>query len=189
MKKVILILLVIILAAGAGAGGYYYMTHRESREVTADMLTTKLQDAAELTTQKLIYQGVVDSTSGKIPILTKKTFVMTFTATVRAGFDVSKAEFDVTDDKVTVTIPPMELQEITIPPESLEFHTTSLTIIKPDGQEETKKALIEAEKDVKENAVKMGLLDAAGENAKLLLKGLLQDSVGDREIVVKIRDK
>ena len=110
---------------------------------------------------------------------------MTYTAVVRAGFDISQTDVNVTDTTVEITLPPMEIQEITIQPKSLKFYNTSLTLFKPDEKNETQKALVAAENDASEKAGNSGLLDAADENAETLLKGILEGSVGEREIVVK----
>ena len=90
-----------------------------------------------------------------------------------------------TTTTVEVTIPPMEIQEITIQPKSLKFYNTSLTLFKPDEKNETQKALVAAEEDAAEKAGKSGLLEAADENAEALLKGILEGNVGEREIVIK----
>ncbi|MBP3897690.1 MAG: DUF4230 domain-containing protein [Mogibacterium sp.] len=181
MKK---ILAVLILVAVVGAGGYYYFTHRGTQELNADMITARLENASDCTTQKLIYQGLIESESGSIPILNKNAFLMTYTAVVRAGFDISKTDVKVDDTSVVITIPPMEIQEITIQPKSLKFYNTSLTIFKPDEKNEAQKALVAAEKDAAEKAGNSGLLAAADENAEALLRGILEGSVGDREIII-----
>ena len=110
---------------------------------------------------------------------------MTYKAVVRAGFDISKTEIDVADDKVTVTLPAMEIQEVTIDPNEIKTYNTSLTLIKPDGKEELKKALVKAEDDARKKAEEEGLLEAASSNAETLVKSLFEDAVGKREIVVK----
>lgn len=181
MKKFLALLL---LVAVVGAGGYFYFTHKGAQELNADAITAKLENASDCTTQKLIYQGLVESKSGNIPILNKNAFLMTYTAVVRAGFDISKADVEVSDSTVEITIPPMEIQEITIQPKSLKFYNTSLTLFKPDEKNETQKALIAAEEDAAEKAGNSGLLEAADENAEALLRGILEDSVGDREIII-----
>lgn len=181
MKKIIAAVIILAIIA---AGGYYYFFMR-SQVPTADSLSSKLVDSSELTTQKLVYEGVVENEGGKIPVLTKDTFLLVYKATVRAGFDVSKAEFDISDDKITVTVPASEIQDITIDPDSLRTYNTSITIIKPDEKEMMAEALKAAEKDAAEKAKDSGLLEAADENAESVIKALLQDTAGGREIVVK----
>lgn len=185
MKKIYGVLILILLLALAAGGFYAYRNYQARHKVTADALQARLENASELTTQKMIYNGVIESESGGVPILTKETFLMTYKATVRAGFDVSKTAIDVAEDKVTVTLPEMEIQEVTIDPDEIKTYTTSLTLIKPDGKAELKEALVMAEEDAKKKADEEGLLEAADANAETLVKNLFADAVGERELVVK----
>lgn len=185
MKKLLYSVIGILLIAAALAGAYFYVQYQGRQKVTPDMLMTRLENSSECTTQKMIYNGVVESESGNVPLLTKETFLMTYKATVRAGFDISKTKIDVADERITVTIPEIVIQEVTIDPNEIKTYNTSLTLFKPDGKEALKDALIAAEDDAKKKAGESGLLEAAGENAEAVIKGLLADSAGDREIVVK----
>ena len=185
MKKIYRLLILILVLALAAGGFYAYREYQARQKVTADVLTARLENASDLTTQKLIYNGVIESESGNIPFLTKDTFLMTYRAVVRAGFDVSKAEFDVSDDKVTITLPAMEIQEVAIDPDEIKTYNTSLTLIKPDEKVEMQKALVKAEEDTRAKAEEEGLLEAASENAETVIKGLFKDAVGEREIVIK----
>lgn len=187
MKKITAFIIALLLLAAAAFGAYYYMQYRARQAVTADTLMTRLQDASECTTQKMIYNGVIESESGSVPFINKQTFLMTYKAVVRAGFHLSKTEIDLTDEAVTVTLPAMEIQEVTIDPDEIKTYNTSLTLIKPDGKEELKQALVSAEEDARSKASEAGLLDAAGENAEAVVKGLLSDSAGGREIIVRHR--
>lgn len=185
MKKITAFIIALLLLAGAAFGAYCYMQYKAKQAVTADMLMTRLENASECTTQKMIYNGVIESESGSIPFLNKQRFLMTYKAVVRAGFDVSKTKIELTDDAITVTLPKMEIQEVTIDPEEIRTYNTSLTLIKPDGKEELKEALLAAEEDARSKAEESGLLEAASENAESMIKGLLSDAAGDREIIVK----
>ena len=53
-----------------------------------------------------------------------------------------------------------------------------------DEKDETRKALVAAEEDAAQKAGNSGLLAAADENAEALLRGILEGSVGNREIVI-----
>ena len=185
MSKVAATVISVILVLAVIAGGFYYITHRDTTTISSDTIMAKLEDASECTTQKMIYHGIVSLTKGTIPFIDKSNFVMTYKATVRAGFDISRAKVKVTDSLIEVTIPMTTIQEITIDPDSLKFYDTTFTLFKPDGKEAAKEALQEAEKDVEEKAVDSGILEAADENAESLLTAMLTDSAGDREIVIK----
>lgn len=183
MSKVVSIIIAVLIFTGVVAGGMYYFTHRDNTKVTADMLTARLEDASECTTQKLIYQGVVTMSRGSIPFIDKSSFIMTYAANVRAGFDMSAVDVNITDEAVEVTIPKTEIQEITIESNSLEFYDTSFSVFTL-GKDAVKEALQKAEADAEAKAGSSGLLEAADENAESLIKGMLVDAAGDREIVV-----
>ncbi len=182
MKKA---LIAIVLVAVIAAGGYAFWKYKTTEAVTPDILKATLENSSELTTQKLIYEGVVPYEEGKIPILTKDSFLLVYKATVRAGFDVSDTEVKVNDSTVEVTLPAMEVQEITIDPNEIRTYNTSITLVKPDEKESLTEALKLAEADAEEKAASSGLLEAAAENAESVVKGLLKDAVGEKEIVIK----
>ena len=183
MKAIINGLITIVILLGVIAGGFYFVTHFENTKVNKGMITAKLDNASECTTQKLIYNGVVKMEKGVIPLIDKRSFVMTYTATVRAGFDMSETDVDVTDDRIKVVIPRTTIQEITIDPDSLEFYDTSFSIITMN-KEAVKEALQEAESDAEQKAASSELLEAADENAETLIEGLLKDFADNHEIVI-----
>ena len=168
MKNAVKVIIAVIVLLIVGVGAWYVIKNKDTTELTAGAISAKLEDASDLTTQKLIYQGAIKSKKGKIPFITKSSFLMTYSATVRAGFDIKQADVDMQEDKVIITIPSTSIQEITIDPDSLEFYDTSMNLINPDEKEETKKALKAAKEDTKKQAAKSGLLEAADENAKSL---------------------
>ena len=96
---------------------------------------------------------------------------------------MSAVDVSVTDNAVEVTIPKTVIQEITIDPDSLEFYDTTFSVFTL-GKDSVKEALQTAETDAKAKAGSSGLLDAADENAEALIKGMLVDAAGDREIIV-----
>ncbi len=55
-----------------------------------------IQNSSDLTTQKMVISDVFECTKGKIPLLTKKDFLVQYRTTVTAGFDVSEAEVEET---------------------------------------------------------------------------------------------
>ena len=183
MKRIISGLITIIIIIGAAAGGIYFWKHYVYTKVTPGTISARLDNASECTTQKLIYHGVVKMEKGIIPLIDKRSFVMTYTATVRAGFDMAEADVDIKDSTINVVIPRTSIQEITIDPDSLEFFDTSFSIINMN-KEAVKEALQKAQSDAEEKAASSELLEAADENAETLIKGLLKDSTDNYEITV-----
>ena len=100
VKAVIYLLIVVILA---GMVVYLTQSLRRDREpeITGTFIDSKLEAAGELTSAKMIYNGLIHYSDGSIPFLTQKAFNMTYRAEVRAGVDLSKANTEVTDSEVT----------------------------------------------------------------------------------------
>ena len=184
MKKIIVGLIIALLIIGVIAGGIYYWNHRDIPSDTTGIVTARLENASECTTQKLIYNGAVKNESGKIPIIDKSTFLMTYTAVVRAGFDMSDVKVYVKDKTIRIIIPKAEIQEITIDPSSLEFYDTSFSILHTEDKKAVKQALKDAKEDAKEKAGLSELLKAADEHAETLIRSLIADLGDDYEIVI-----
>ena len=78
----------------------------------------------------------------------------------------------------------MEIQEITIDPNAIDFYDTSLTMFKPDGKDAAKDALINAEKDAKEKAKNSGILEAAAENAETIITAIVEPNLDGRKLEI-----
>lgn len=183
LKKLVWAVVIVIVVAVAVAGFRYLKASEDIKDAT---ISAKLENASDLTTQKLIYSGVLESSSGRIPIINKDKFLIEYKAAVNAGFDLSKVDVSHDDSTVTVVIPHAEIQTINIEPEDIEFHDTNFSVLRAD-KNATVKAIGEAKADVRKYAGKSGLTDAADKNGAQLVKGLLHDSVGDREIKVEYK--
>jgi DNA-binding protein YbaB len=184
LKKILTILICIIIGAAIAAGGIYYMQLKAQPKVDAKGLMERLEDASELTVAKSFYTGIVRFSEGTIPLINKNGFTMKYEAEIDAGFDLEQVSIEVTDDEVIVTVPPAEIQSISIDPDSLEFYDNKTSIIKTDRKEATKEALKEAQKDAEEKASAKGLLEEAEKRAEVIFKGILDGGVGERQIVV-----
>ena len=91
MKKKIkigFVVLVFIVVSVCGVSVYRHFTAPKKESVP---LETVIQNSSDLTTQKMVISDVFECTKGKIPLLTKKDFLVQYRTTVTAGFDVSEA--------------------------------------------------------------------------------------------------
>lgn len=158
-----------------------------SPQVTSSFVTGKLQNISELSTQKLTYTGVDHVKSGDIPLINQKEYNMVYTATAKAGIDLSDVTVDVTDSQVTITAPKATLQSVDIDPDSIKFYDQSFTLFAGDEKETLAKAVSVAEKNFKKNADYQSLLDEADQQTAAIMKGILDGQVGGREIVVKYK--
>ena len=135
VKAVIYLLIVVILA---GMVVYLTQSLRRDREpeITGTFIDSKLEAAGELTSAKMIYNGLIHYSDGSIPFLTQKAFNMTYRAEVRAGVDLSKANTEVTDSEVTVTLPAVEIFDISIDNDSIQYYDEKAALLNWERKED-----------------------------------------------------
>ena len=188
MKTKFKVIIAVILAVVIGIGSisaYKYITSPKEESIP---LETTLEDAAELTTQKMIISDVFRSTKGTIPLLNKNRFLVQYKTPITAGLDVQNAKIKETDDKITITIPHCTIDEdsIKIKSSDLKIYDTNFAIMSVD-KEAVMELVGEAEKKAKKKAEsdEYGFLENADENAKKVIKGMFENVADEREVVVE----
>ena len=88
MKTKAKIIIVAVLAIAISIGSIAIYKHITGPKEESIPLETTLEDAAELTTQKMIISDVFRSTKGEIPLINKNRFLVQYKTTVTAGLDV-----------------------------------------------------------------------------------------------------
>ena len=152
--------------------------------ITEAFISGRLADASELVTAKYIYSGIVDYEEGAVPILNRTTFSMYYTGTVRAGItDTSSIKPQVDEDRVTITLPASTILDVNIHSSSLRFFDQKEGLIHTNSHDQVAKLLTEAENDVRD-ADMSELLDLADEQMENVIRGLFEDSIGGRELVI-----
>ena len=132
-KNFLIALLVILLILALGAGYLMLTGHvpnpfetQKQATITAEEVEEQISKAADLSTAKLTYKGIVNFTEGQIKYITQNSFNMMYTADIVAGVDMTKVTVDVVQPeggnpgKVTVTVPKPTIQTVTIDPDSPE---------------------------------------------------------------------
>ncbi len=153
-------------------------------EITSTFITNKLEEASELTSAKMIYNGLVRYSDGEIPFLTQKAFTMIYRAEVRAGIDLKKVEPSVTKKKVTIKVPKAEILDIHVDEDSIQYYDEKFALFNGEKKEDAIEAIKSAQEDVRENGDVEELKNKAQEQVKILLEGLFQDSIGDRKLEI-----
>lgn len=179
--------LVLLLVGGVGVGAFFAVkqTFFKQPQITSASLATKLEDASDLTTAEMTYQGVIHYDDGGIPFITQKKYSMVYQATMEAGIDLSKVQIDVTDDKVTVKLPEVTVDDPVVDPDSIDFYDDSFALFDWETKEDAVDAIKEARRDCKNKADIDSLKGKAYDNAKKVVEELLKDAVGDRELEVE----
>ena len=186
-KNFLIALLAILLILALGAGYLMLTGHvanpfetQKQATITAEEVEEQISKAAELSTAKLTYKGIVNFTEGQIKYITQNSFNMMYTAEVVAGIDMEKVTVDVQQPKdgnpgkVTVSIPKAAVQSVTIDPDSLEFYDQKWALFNKTANTDVQEALKAAEQDARQNFGKKELIATAQEQADEVIKGFVQ---------------
>lgn len=157
---------------------------KKVKSISIEYLQKKLENTSKLMTAEMTYQGIYTVQSGEIPLLTKNGFKMSYEATVTAGIDTSLIMFEVTDDKVTVLLPDSTIQGIHVDPNSIQFFDEKKALFNWSKKIDVTEAITQAEADAKSQADVDGINRKASLNAKRVIRSLLIDAIGDRELEV-----
>ncbi len=191
MKTKVKVIIAVILAVAISIGSiaaYKYITGPKEESIP---LETTLEDAADLTTQKMIISDVFRSTKGEIPLINKNKFLVQYKTTVTAGLDVQKAVIKETDDKIQISIPHCTINEDSIKIKSgdLKIYDTNFAIMSIK-KEAVMELIGEAEKKAKEKvgSDEYGLLENADKNAKKVIKSMFKNVADGKDVVVTFQN-
>lgn len=186
-KNFLIALLAILLILALGAGYLMLTGHvanpfevKKQATITAEEVEEQISKAADLSTAKLTYKGIVNFTEGQIKYITQNSFNMMYTAEVVAGVDLEKVTVDVQEPadgnpgKVIVNIPKATVQTVTIDPDSLEFYDQKWALFNKNANTDVQDALKAAEQDARQNFGKKELIATAQEQADEVIKGFVQ---------------
>lgn len=154
-------------------------------------VSSKLEDAAELTTQKLYYSGLVTVKEGSIPFITQKGFSMTYTAVVTAGIkDLSQAKITVDDaaKTVNVVLPASEILDVNVDESTIAFYDEKRALFNWTDKTDVTDAIQMANSDVTKHTDLMNSLKSeADSHAKEIVSGLLEGAVGEYSVAVSVQ--
>ncbi len=183
-KSTILHFIEIVVIAAAVIFVTDKVTQKKDPEITGSFISDKLEVVSELTTAKLTYNGLVYYSDGSIPLLTQKSFTMTYRAQVRAGVDLSQAEIKITDSELQLTLPAVEIQETVIDSDSIQFFDEKAAILNWGKKTDVLDGMSVAKEDVEKNVDFDSLKSEAKTQTKKLLTGLFSGIIGERDLVV-----
>ena len=184
IRPVIYLTLVAVIAVAVSVT----VVGSKKENVTTDVIMGKIENASELTSAKMICTGLKHYSDGKIPFLTEEAFSMTYSATVRAGIDMDKLDVKVTHSKVIINVPEVEIQDINIDDDSIQFYDKKFALFSGDAKEDVIAARKEIKKDVQEKVEVQELKKTAKTQIEVLLKSLFEDSIGDRELEIRFEE-
>lgn len=179
-KKIISIFVMLIIAIVAIVCVRIFL-YNEKPVVNTEYIISKLEKASELTTAELTYKGFTSYEDEGVIIINKASFRMLYTATARAGIDVSKIEVkpDDMNKKVLVIIPKAEILGVDVDPTSIEYFDEKVALFNLNSKEDANKAEAMAEDAAEKELANMGILQMADDQAETLIRGLLEEAIPD----------
>ena len=138
----------VVISIGS-ISAYKYITSPKEESIP---LETTLEDAAELTTQKMIISDVFRSTKGTIRWINKNRFLVQYKTTITASW-MSETQRSKRPMTFTITIPHCTIDEdsIKIKSSDLKIYDTNFAIMSVD-KEAVMELVGEAEKKAKKKA-------------------------------------
>lgn len=155
--------------------------------LTSTTINQQLANCSKLTTAELTYNGLIHFTEGDIPLINQNSFSMIYTATVKAGIDISEADTTVTDTSIIILLPTCEVQEVNVDSDSLEFYDEKTSLFNRSEKTDVVTALQYAEDDVQAKADLDSLIDRATSQTELIIKGMLEPISEGRTIMIQYK--
>lgn len=158
---------------------------KDEPDITNAFISEKLEAVSDLTSAELIYNGLIRYTDGNIPILTQKGFSMVYCAEIEAGIHLSEVDVNVTDSKVEIVLPEIEVLDINIDSDSIQFYDEKSALFNWTEREDVVEAMKAAEEDVMANAEIDKLKAKAKRQTTQLLQGVFEEIIGDRTLEIR----
>lgn len=181
MKKIISIVIIIFVIIG----GIFAFQHFRKPEITNRFISNKLENASDLISAKMIYNGIVNYNNKGIIFINKDAYAMTYRAELTAGIDMKKVKIKVTDDKVIVNIPKSTIKTINVDEKSIGFYDESFALFKVNQKQGLLDAISKAKKDVQKKGDIDALLKRADQQTKVIFKAMLENNIQDRKLIIK----
>ena len=152
--------------------------------LAAETITAKIEAASDLVTSKVTLKGVAEFSDGGWWFFNKGDFVLVYTSEVKAGIDVKKVDLTVDDGQkiVYIYVPKAEILSVKILPESIKYYNESFALLNFDKKEDANRAQKMAEEVAEKDALGAGVLEAANTQSEILIRGILEEVVGNYEM-------
>ena len=150
------------------------------KEITSSVIEDGLRDIGVLVTQEYYFTDVISFSSVKklfrveVPF-TETSYLASYDGVVTAGIDFGKVSV-VKDDaagKIVVTLPPAEILNVDVDPETFELYSERTGLGNPLSVEDFNDSIVTLESNVRQKALDKGLLLKADENARAVVRNFI----------------
>lgn len=174
-KKILFILIFILIAF---ISGIFFANKQTEPEITSTLIQNRIEQASDLVTTKYHYTKVgkfensLNLNGWSIP-LTNKYFILTFEGEIQLGTDLSKANIEISDSTIHVTVDKPTVISNSIDESSIEVYDETKNIFNPISVSDYKAFAVEQKEKALSEAKKKGLMKTAQENAKKSIKQII----------------
>ena len=174
-KKILFILICILVAF---IGGMFSMNKQTEPEITSTLIQNRIEQASNLVTTKYHYTKVgkfensLNLNGWSIP-LTNKYFILTFEGEIQLGTDLSKANVEIDDSTIHVTVDKPAVISNSIDESSIEVYDETKNIFNPISVSDYKAFALEQKDKALSEAKEKGLMKTAQENTKKSIKEIV----------------
>lgn len=174
-KKIVFILIFILIAF---IGGMFFANKQTEPEITSTLIQNRIEQASDLVTTKYHYTKVgkfensLNLNGWSIP-LTNKYFILTFEGEIQLGTDLSKANIEISDSTIHVTVDKPTVISNSIDESSIEVYDETKNIFNPISVSDYKAFAVEQKEKALSEAKEKGLMKTAQENTKKSIKEIV----------------
>ncbi len=185
--KRIAFLVILLVVIVTGAVLFTRSCNKKESEVITKSTLERIINVSELSTFEAVYNGITQVMNKKDE--QKVDYHVYYEAKVKAGFDFEKIKIDLDDKnkKITITLPPIKINDINVDIASLDYMFENKKADTETVSQEAYKAAIE---DVtKESEKETAIYDLAKQNAVNIVEALVRPFVQqvDPEYQIEIR--
>ena len=174
-KKILFILIFILIAF---ISGIFFANKQAEPEITSTLIQNRIEQASDLVTTKYHYTKVgkfensLNLNGWSIP-LTNKYFILTFAGEIQLGTDLSKANIEISDSTIHVTVDKPTVISNSIDESSIEVYDETKNIFNPISVSDYKAFAVKQKEKALSEAKKKGLMKTAQENTKKSIKQII----------------
>lgn len=181
--KLLLLLALVLALAAAFFFGAVTSRQQTQPQITTDLIGQRLANVQELSTVAYFYTNMgrfenqLDFYGWAVP-LTRKSFIVSYDGTIKAGVNLADLTVQVSDTAVTVTLPPATILSHEIPEDSIEIFDETHNIFNPIEISDYTGFTRDQKAEVEARAIENGLLEEAAQRAQTAVENLLAQMPG-----------
>ena len=191
LKKILFVLLFLVVAF---VGGMFFANKQTKPEISSTLIQNRIEQASDLVTTKYHYAKVgkfensLSLNGWSIP-LTNKNFILTFEGEIQLGTDLSKAEVEIKDSTIHITVDKPTVISNSIDESSIEAYDETKNIFNPISVNDYKKFAVEQKETALSEAKKKGLMKTSQENTKKSVKKIISVIPDTDEYTIEVTFK